>query len=314
MPTKYTSTRRTSPGKGEERNADFGNISFFRECGGLQIISSSDSNPYSQRLRHPSLPSSTEWTRFEGPKLCGVLDKGKEGTGRIRMDRFSAHLRAQSVAIFSKTLLMLKCTARRARLPTTVDATRFRMGNGDGKLGGECVLKLAVVERGAEHLGLGWGHQRDAVVSENCRNEGNAAYNGMKLANSSRVCAPYSTSGALKTVLKWLHLCAFVEHSQLPMIWRLQPSLTLRPGAVAKTWAAFRISHLRAGGPPTRRAFMNVLTTVREMLPTDQREIRGVSKGKQGTNVAKPHTVEISLVVFALHACKAITALPFHVF
>ena len=34
--------------------------------------------------RHSSLPSSTEWTRFEGPKLRGVLDKGKEGTDRVR--------------------------------------------------------------------------------------------------------------------------------------------------------------------------------------------------------------------------------------
>jgi hypothetical protein len=32
------------------------------------------------------------------------------------------------------------------------------------------------VERGAEHLGLGWAVKGDAVVSENCRNEGNAAY------------------------------------------------------------------------------------------------------------------------------------------
>ncbi|KAH9985239.1 hypothetical protein BJV77DRAFT_1152907 [Russula vinacea] len=202
----------------------------------------------------------------------------------------------------------------------------------------------------------------DAVVSENCRNEGNAAYSitvslsreptgrnglgtyrvlifstersilrwrslrhrshkGMKPANSSRVCASYSTSGALKTVLKWLHysditnpfysinalppqpsssslsisqtiwqpsVCAtfalraqdfssfavvvnrsgrrprsryapFVQNVRnFLMIWQLATlpdttGLALWP----KTWAAFRISHIRAGlmgGPPMRRA------------------------------------------------------------
>jgi hypothetical protein len=34
--------------------------------------------------RPPYLRLQPGWTRFEGPRLRGVLDKGKEGTDRVR--------------------------------------------------------------------------------------------------------------------------------------------------------------------------------------------------------------------------------------